>query len=212
MASSTGLSAKQLRLLGRLNELPALKGFYLAGGSALGWYFGHRRSADLDLFSIAADASLGRVVDALTQHGAQVQAETDVAVKLETGGVPIDVIRYPYPPLKPFSKGPSGFRVASLVDLGVMKLSAIARRGLRRDFWDLHVLLTEGRLELPALVKAYARRYRKSASDSYHVARALTFFDDAERDDPRVAGLSEKRWDEMKRFFEERVPRLVLRR
>lgn len=68
------------------------------------------------------------------------------------------------------------------------------------------------RLELePALVKAYARRYRRSASDGYHVARALTFFEDAERDDPRVVGLSRLRWEEMKRFFEEHASRLVLR-
>ena len=210
MASPTGLSTKQLRLLGRLSEIPALKEFYLAGGSALGWYFGHRRSADLDLFSVSAESSLGLAVAALTKQGAQVQAETDVAVNLETGGVPVDLVRYPYPPLNPPKVGPSGFPVASLVDLGAMKLAAIARRGLRRDFWDLHVLLTDGRLALPALVKAYAKRYRRSASDSYHVARALTFFEDAERDDPRVLGLSEKRWAEMKRFFEERASALML--
>jgi hypothetical protein len=51
VARAPGLSAKQLGLLGRLKRLRSLDGFYLAGGTAVSWHFGHRTSLDLDLFS-----------------------------------------------------------------------------------------------------------------------------------------------------------------
>ncbi|MBU3742950.1 MAG: nucleotidyl transferase AbiEii/AbiGii toxin family protein, partial [Sediminibacterium sp.] len=38
-------------LLSQLMQLPALKDFYLVGGTALSLLYGHRKSDDLDLFS-----------------------------------------------------------------------------------------------------------------------------------------------------------------
>lgn len=144
MAKPSGLSAKQLVLLGRLNRLPALGGFYLAGGSAVGWHYSHRRSMELNFFSVDGRRSLEPVVTALTAAGGLVRAETNVSVALELHGVLVDVVKYPYAPLKQPPAGPGGFRVAAPLDLAVMKLAAIARRGLKRDFWDLHVLMTRG--------------------------------------------------------------------
>lgn len=209
MASSTGLSAKQLRLLGQLKRAGALRDYYLAGGSAVGWLCGHRRSADLDFFSLEQDAPLESVVLELNKLGARVRAESNVMVGFDTAAGPIDVVRYPYRPLKRPAAGPAGFRVASLVDLAVMKVAAIARRGLRRDFWDLYVLLGKGRLGLPRVLDDYHRRYGTSASDTYHLARALAFFEDAERDDPRLVGLSAREWTKIKRFFAEESTRLL---
>lgn len=90
-----------------------------------------------------------------------------------------------------------------------MKIGAISRRGLRRDFWDLYVLMTKGRLALSTIVGAYEKRYGRASSDRYHVARALTFFEDAERDDPRLLGMSATRWQRIKGFFAEQAPRLI---
>ncbi len=41
-------------------------------------------------------------------------------------------------------------RLASLEDLGCMKLAAIAQRGAKKDFFDLHALLRAGQ-SLPRL-------------------------------------------------------------
>lgn len=209
MAIATGLSPKQLRLLGDLRRVGSLRGFYLAGGSAVGWLCNHRRSADLDLFSLAADAQLDSVVTELRELGARVRAESNVMVGFETPAGPIDVVRYPYRPLKRPAAGPAGFRVAAPIDLAVMKIAAIARRGLRRDFWDLFVLMKKARLDLVQIMAAYHRRYGTAASDTYHLARALAFFDDAERDDPRLIGLSAARWRAIKLFFAEESTRLL---
>lgn len=100
--------------------------------------------------------------------------------------------------------GPSGCKVASRLDLAVMKLGAVARRGIRRDFWDLRVLM-EGGLSLDDIARAYVRRFRVSEGDLYPVLRALTYFDDAEKDTTFPAGMTVRSWDETKRFFVERV-------
>lgn len=50
-------------------------------------------------------------------------------------------------------------------------------------------------------MNAYARRYGRAASDTYHLVRALTYFEDAERDDPRLLGLAARRWSAIKQYF-----------
>jgi len=49
--------------------------------------------------------------------------------------------------------------LASVDDLACMKLSAIASRGLARDFWDLHALLAATRTSLHSQLAAYRRKY-----------------------------------------------------
>ncbi|MFQ5657921.1 MAG: nucleotidyl transferase AbiEii/AbiGii toxin family protein, partial [Candidatus Methylomirabilales bacterium] len=45
------LPLRARRLCGKLMRLPALRPFYLAGGTGLALHLGHRRSEDLDFFS-----------------------------------------------------------------------------------------------------------------------------------------------------------------
>ena len=44
-------------------------------------------------------------------------------------------------------------------DLACMKLSAIAGRGLARDFWDLHELIVASGRSLPEMLAAFRRKY-----------------------------------------------------
>lgn len=76
---------------------------------------------------------------------------------MKVGETPVDIVDYPYPPLEPPGAGPLGFPVAGRLDLATMKLAAIARRGIRRDFWDLHALVQSG-ISLAAAADAYLRR------------------------------------------------------
>lgn len=94
MAKTSRLPAKQLQLLARLKKVRSLDGFYLVGGSAVGWHFGHRRSADLELFSLGKGAALLPIVVALTAEGARLRTETDVMIGLEAEGIPVDIVQY----------------------------------------------------------------------------------------------------------------------
>ncbi len=204
MAHAAVLAPEQRRALDRLSAGAPMSGFYLAGGSALTHHLGHRQSLDLDFFSLSPRADLAEVRAWLAGVFVDVRilGETDVALHAECDAARIDFVRYPYAPLEPPAAGPGGVRVAGLRDLGTMKLSAIARRGLRRDFWDLFEILRTGP-SLASLGADYVARFGRDASDLYHVARALVYFDDAEKDPAFPAGLTAERWAAMKAYFEE---------
>lgn len=66
MGKSAGVAQQQLRALDRLKRLKSLSGFYLAGGTAIAFHLGHRRSLDLDLFS-RQDADLLAIQRSVTR-------------------------------------------------------------------------------------------------------------------------------------------------
>lgn len=208
MADPTGVPPEQRRTLARLiaAQLPAR--LYLAGGAAVGHHLGHRTSRDLDLFTADADADLSRVRDAILRAlaDAEIVAETDAALRVRTQHGPIDIVRYPYPLLEPALPGPEGCSVAGLRDLAVMKLAAVAKRGLRRDFWDLHAILSATTLSLTSALDGYVAKYAAKEADLYHVLRALTYFEDAERDVSLPEGMTNEHWEVVKSFFRREAP------
>ncbi|MBK8256760.1 MAG: nucleotidyl transferase AbiEii/AbiGii toxin family protein [Polyangiaceae bacterium] len=181
---------------------------YLVGGAAIGHHLGHRTSLDLDLFTEASDAGLSTVRAAFLRvfPDAEIVAETDVTLRIRTADGPVDLVRYPYPLLEPLQSGPEGCPVAGLRDLAVMKMSAIAKRGLRRDFWDLHEILTRCSVSLDSVMVDYVTKFGLAEANAYHVFRSLTYFADAERDVSLPLGLTEGHWTEVKAFFEREVP------
>ncbi len=209
MARARGISAAQRRTLDRLTAVDALPPTYLARGVAVAFHLQHRRSRDLDLFTFE-DVSIEPFRMLAETHDAELVEATDVALHLRVGQTPVDVVRYRYPLLEAPVCGPAGWPTAGPLDLAAMKLAAISRRGLRRDFWDLSEMLASG-MSLTRAGDAFRARFGKSESDLYHVARSLTFFDDAERDPVLPEGMSQRRWNEIKASFERRASELLAR-
>jgi hypothetical protein len=159
-------------------------------------------SADIDL-TMLAQAIRGVVPDL------QVISVTDAALRVRVSDVPVDIVRYPYGLLDAPAPGPEAFPMAGVRDLAAMKLAAIARRGLRRDFWDL-CALAEGGLPLRDAAAAYVAKFGVSEADLYHVLRSLTYFEDAEKDPVYPRGLTATRWERTKRFFLAAAPELLM--
>ena len=148
-------------------------------------------------------ASLAVSVPALVVRG-----ETDVMLKVAADGAIIDFVRYPYAPLEPPTPGPGGVLLASVRDLGAMKLSTIATRGIRRDFWDAFVIAKNGH-SLAQMAADFRTKFGREASDLYHVIRALTYFDDAEADPLFPRGMTPVLWKEVRTYFAREAPRLL---
>ena len=205
---------EQQRALDRLAEAPCLSRFYLAGGVAVAAHVDHRTSVDLDLFSLDASVDLEsvrlRLVSELPEL--EVVAATEAMIGARIGEVPLDLVRYPYAPLIPPLADIMPVPVASPLDLATMKLSAIARRGLRRDFWDLMLLAQRPDITLRGALDAFVRRFGRSDSDLYHVIRSLTFFDQAEAEATWPAGLTPEAWQSVKAWFEGEAPAELRRR
>ena len=210
MGGTTGLSQEQLLALDRIARLAQAKDLHLVGGSAIAVYFGHRRSEDLDLFSLVPDVDLHavRASLAVSVPTLVVRGETDVMLKVAADGAIIDFVRYPYAPLEPPTPGPGGVLLASVRDLGAMKLSAIATRGLRRDFWDAFVMAKSGH-SLAEMAADFRMKFGREASDLYHVIRALTYFDDAEADPIFPRGMTPVLWTDVRTYFSREAPRLL---
>jgi hypothetical protein len=204
------LAPEQRRALDRLSSCKFAAEYYLAGGSAVALRLGHRRSLDLDFFSRSPDLDPGSMVGTLKGTFGQVRVigQTDAALRVQCDGARLDFVRYPYAPLEQPTLQEVGVQVAGLRDLGTMKLAAIARRGICRDFWDLYEILRAG-LNLRSLGRDYVARFGADASDLYHVARALTYFADAEKDPAFPAGMTADTWQVIKDHFAEHGPDLL---
>jgi hypothetical protein len=87
------------------------------------------------------------------------------------------------------------------------KLHAILDRGLRRDFFDLYVMLQQQRLGIAAVLAAIRSVYH-AAIDEGLLLRALTYFDDADREAP-LPGEGPSDWNAVKDYFQVQVGSLL---
>ena len=178
----TGLGKKQIASLNQLANFTREQGFYLAGGTALSLYFGHRKSVDLDWFSNGAMGDALLFAKHIQDSGVNFETESASAGTLHgsINAVRATFLEYHYPFLNPLEAVSSpSFWIASLYDLACMKLSAIAQRGARKDLCDVYALGIKHR-SLHEMIELYQRKYQ--IKDIGHVLYGLNYFDDAEQD------------------------------
>lgn len=202
------ITSNQLAVLDRLTALPVIAEFYLAGGTALALRHGHRRSIDFDFFrSDPFDTDvLNRRLAATFNQFSNLPGDSDTLYAV-LSDVTTSFFYYPYHHLQAPVETETGLRLASDRDIAAMKIEAIARRGSRKDFVDLRILCRAG-LTLDAIFDDFDRKYGTQRSDRYHRLRALTFFDDAERE-PMPDMLVAFDWTEARRFFTGEATRIL---
>ncbi|MBI3299750.1 MAG: nucleotidyl transferase AbiEii/AbiGii toxin family protein [Elusimicrobia bacterium] len=166
------LPAPLLRALGRVFA-QRLKGCMLVGGTALaGFYAGHRRSDDIDLFTMGEEAQRAAVlaVRALELDGVRVEPRQDSDVYfralcgLDGHAFTVDVSAAP----AAFRAGgsaelPGGIVVADLDLLLTLKTAALASRCSEKDLYDLAWILERRKTLSLADVVAAACRFDAGA-------------------------------------------------
>ena len=200
------LNQAQQEILDGLASLQVLAEFYLAGGTALALRHGHRRSVDFDWFR-EDPLDSRRLVVALDQAFESVErlpsGEHTLYVRIH--GVTASFFRFPYPLLASTTPTPWGFGLASDQDIAAMKLEAIAGRGSRKDFIDLYLLCQQG-LNLEEAFNLFEQKYGVTRVERYQRLRALTYFDDAERE-PMPEMLRPVNWRSVRDFFRQETRR-----
>ena len=177
-----GLDADQLLILQRSAAFLAEQGFYLAGGTALGIYYAHRRSADLDWFTTQPINDPLRLAQSLKDTGIALIIDQTAPGTLHghIGAVRVSFFEFRYPLLQPVNRWPdTGCDLASLDDLACMKLSAIAQRGSKKDFFDIYALVTRHH-PLSEMLSLYRKKF--GVSDIAPVLYGLAYFDDADNE------------------------------
>ena len=115
----------------------------------------------------------------------------------------VDFAYYPFSHLGTF-KRINGLRIASVADIAVNKLQALQTRNRGRDFFDLYVILRNGKLTLEQLMKEYRNKFDVVISPQ-EVAKNLLKVVDA-MDQPRFLG--EMQWSEVEAFLLEKAKEL----
>ncbi len=129
---------------------------------------------------------------------AQIEAGTIIG-RIE--GVKVSFFAYPYPMVDTLDSWPKyDTQIASVRDLGAMKLLAIAQRGSRKDFVDIYELLQNG-ASLRRMLEDFRGKFK---TDPVSALRGLTYFDDAEKE-PMPEMLNTAEWPAMKRAIERSV-------
>lgn len=185
-----------LSLLKRLMHLEELSTCSLVGGTALSLKFGHRKSIDIDLFSVE-ELAIETITKALIS-----EFKTDFIYEKQQAkfglfcyiqNIKVDIIHYPHPLLKPIEVI-DNIKLYSEIDIAAMKINAILGRGVKKDFFDLVELLKHFNLE--EIIDAYQKKY-PNQHYLISIPNSLIYFVDAE-DSPNPVSLNNTSWEEVK--------------
>lgn len=184
-------------------RLPFIKSFYLAGGTGLALHLGHRFSVDLDLFSTDETAVGPDQRDAmrnlLDDPSLSITYDNDGTFVATWQDVGISFFRLTLYPLVQPPVLLDGIPLATIPEIGAMKLAAIIDRGTRKDMVDLYYLLQA--ISLETIFEVASVKYARVRSFPVSAIRALAYFADAEAHPiPRM--LDRTPWSKMKKFLE----------
>lgn len=184
-------------------RLPFITSFYLAGGTGLALHLGHRFSVDVDFFS-PDEAAVGpdqrdalRIL--LNDPSLTITYDKDGTFVASWQGVGISFFRLPLYPLVQQPLLLEGVPLATVPEIGAMKLAAIIDRGARKDMVDLYYLLQVVSLE--TVFEVAAVKYARVRSFPVSAIRALAYFADAEAQ-PMPHVLDRTPWTKMRKFLE----------
>jgi len=173
---------KTLELLKELMLQPCLQDFFLVDGTALALQIGHRISVDIDMFT-PREFSSRKILSELQKHFAIVNAAAgknslsfDGALQGRNNEiVKVDLIRYSCSLINPV-RTVDDIRLLSVEDIIPMKLSAVAGRGSKKDFYDIFYLLDM--YDLEQMISLFETKFPQTSK--FHILKSLAFFSDAE--------------------------------
>jgi predicted nucleotidyltransferase component of viral defense system len=108
--------------------------------------------------------------------------------------IKVDFVKYHYFPIIAPIENNNEIRILNDCDLIAMKVNAILRRGVKKDFWDIAELMQHYTVE--NFIDYYMQKY-PTQRQLISIPRALTYFEDAEKSENPVC-LKEKTWEKVK--------------
>jgi len=160
---------------------PFKKHYYLAGGTGLALQIGHRKSEDFDFFTsqpFSTTDLFDEVQKNLVKHTlVKIQDEENTLTILVDDTIKISFFYYPYPLLEPLLQEEC-LKIASVADIGCMKLSTIVSRATLKDYVDLYFILKH--VSLKELLEKSKNKH--PTLDTNLTLKSLIYFDDVSTD------------------------------
>jgi len=153
------------------------KDFYLAGGTALALQMGHRDSVDFDFFS-QKDFNTKELFESLREifegHALlNIQEESNTLTVLVDDAIKISFFAHAYE-LIGSAINDENLSLASIADIGCMKLSAITSRATNKDYIDLYFILKQ--ISLADLLENARQKYPQLERNL--ILKSFVYFDD----------------------------------
>ena len=136
------LDKKRIEILPKLKEFK--KDFYLAGGTGLAFQLGHRDSIDFDFFcnkdldNIKLFTKIQEVFEGYKIVKTQDEKNT-LSIMIDDN-IKISFFSYKYKLVDKLIEN-EYFKIASILDIACMKLSAVVSRTTNKDYIDLYFIL-----------------------------------------------------------------------
>lgn len=189
------IEPKTKRVLEKIAKTWIAKDFYLAGGTALAVWLGHRESVDLDWFC-REGFSDRKIKEELAKIGEfKLSGEDKGTIHGELDGVKVTFLHYGYKQLFPAAVF-EGINLADERDIAAMKIDAVSSRGSKKDFVDLYFLLEK--YSLDELLGFFEKKFSGVEYNRLHILKSLVYFENADND-PMPTMLKKIDWDEIKK-------------
>jgi len=192
-----------LDLLKRIMAVKELSHFNLVGGTALALRYGHRLSIDLDLFS-QNDFINEEVIEVLEKNFPDFSyrnSNNPIGVFGFIGDVKVDFVKHNHYPLIGTLQEIDGIRILSDEDIIAMKINAILKRAVKKDFWDIAELLQHYKVK--DCIDYYHQKC-KGQNLLISIPQAISYFEDAEESEDPVS-LKGQTWEGVKSSIQKAV-------
>ena len=196
-----------LELLKRLMVFKPLANFNLVGGTALALQFGHRISIDLDFFSevsFDADTLKRAIIEEFDDENIVWNSVKDYTLLLKINNIKVDILHYPYRLIDSILVE-DGIRMLSPKDIAAMKLSAVSKRGAKKDFFDIYELLQQ-QYSLDDMFEFYKQKFKNQ--ELSFIARSLLYFEDAEVEEDPIM-IKKHTWEQVKIAIKKAVNKYI---
>ena len=182
--------------------VPELEEFNLVGGTALALYYGHRLSIDLDLFSTSDFQSKALLLALEAEFpDFNYSRPNSVGIFGFIGNIKVDFVRYHHHTIIGQVHQEDGIRMVSTEDIMAMKVAAILKRAVKKDFWDIAELLEH--YSVDELIDCYEKKY-PSHQLLISIPQALTYFADADESEDPIS-LKGQTWMSIKKRIQGKV-------
>lgn len=188
-------------LLKKISEVISIDDYYMIGGTALSLQLGLRESYDFD-FCVKGEFNNEVLLEELKSVGnVEVIQNQKGTCDVLLNGVQVSFFYYPNKVLKDFVKPEEmpKLKIASVLDIAIMKVVAIGGRGAKKDFFDLYNIIKKCNITVDELVNGLVQKCGNNVN-YLNIIMGLSYFEDAE-DEVLPNTFVPYNWENIKKFF-----------
>ena len=189
------------KLLKDIIETVTIPTYYMIGGTALSLQMGLRESFDFD-FCVPTQFNNELLLEELGKIGEmKVKQNQSGTCDVILNGVQVSFFYYPNKIINELviSQEMPKLKMASILDIAIMKIVAIGGRGAKKDFFDLYNIINKCKISIKELAEGLIEKCGNK-TNYVNIIMGLSYFEDAEQEIlPKT--FVEYNWEEIKEFF-----------